>query len=370
MWIQLQYQLGGNYPPWWQLQSTQNADWRQFSFRSSVSKPTGDLKKKHCWPRENTPRWHLIFLEHTPWVRQWMQLQADCANSIKFGCIVFDHILPSVLQFRQKPLHHLCSFLQKFFISLGTKQLSTPLHESNLTYCIGKNGTRTVGLKSKNGFPLEIASRVLPATLWLPRTTKQSSEEAGAHRPGQRQNSTKWCKQDKWLLYLRLYCLFWPPVRLPMPQFVNKSPERFPIVFWKSRHSASGLGVLPCCFSLLQATAVQAFTNVCINAFSVNSEMIKSFLCFLPFLRPLDSYCCRAKSSSSVAIGDVNISPWKPQIAPICHVVSIAMCRLTDSLHSLHTSPCSARTPMHTDPYRRRCQDPHLNRASKGILCK
>lgn len=36
-----------------------------------------------------------------------------------------------------------------------------------------------------------------------------------------------------------------------------------------------------------------------------------SFLCFLPFLRPVDSYCCRAKSSSSVAMGDRETSPWK-----------------------------------------------------------
>lgn len=107
------------------------------------------------------------------------------------------------------------------------------------------------------------------------------------------QNITKWCKQDKWLLYLRLYCFFWPPVRLPMPQFVKKKSRKdSQIVFWKSRvSSTSGLGVLPCCFSLLQATTVQAFTNLykCItytnfNAFSVNSEMIQVLLVFLTFL--------------------------------------------------------------------------------------
>ena len=137
------------------------------------------------------------------------------------------------------------------------------------------------------------------------------------------------CKRDKWLLYLRLYCAFWPPVRLPMPQFVKKSPEKF-LDLEIVTHVRPG-----CPPMLLFSPAPAIFTGLyrcmpCIYAsmlFQAILKWFKSFLCFLPFLRPLDSYCCRAKSSSSVAIGDVNISPWKPQTAPVYHVHSTAMRR-------------------------------------------
>ena len=42
-------------------------------------------------------------------------------NSIKFGCIVFDHVLPSVLQFRQRPLHH--------FVLFSSEVLHLPWHQ-------------------------------------------------------------------------------------------------------------------------------------------------------------------------------------------------------------------------------------------------